>query len=78
MVSTPSSISARAAVGVPSPSNTRERRPRTRRGSSWISMPAAKMRAPSLSFRNDVPRATEAPLIAPDRCPSRPPETRGS
>ena len=34
VVSTPSSISARAWVGVPSPSKLRDRSPRTRRGSS--------------------------------------------
>ena len=58
--------------------NVALRPPRGRRGSSWIDMPAANRRWPILSFRKLVPRATAAPLIAPDRCPSRLPATRGS
>ena len=39
-------------------------------------IPGAKICAPILSFRKDVPRATDAPLIAPVRCPSTLLETR--
>ena len=78
LLSTPSSTSASFAVRVPSPSNGRLRRPRGRHGSSVTRRPRGRMRVPMRSLRNEVPRATDAPLSAPARWESRLPETRGS
>ena len=74
----PSSTSAIGRTGSPSPSNARLRRPRLRVGSSWIETPGANTACPSLSIRKLDLRATELPVIAPMKWPSRVVATRGS
>src|SRR5262249_15331633 len=78
VVSTPSSITARRDVARPSASNGRLPSPRLRSGVSRMRVPSANTRSPILSLRNEVPRPTARPLMAPARWPTRPPETRRS
>ena len=65
VVSTPSSIRLRAPLATPSSSKGEEPRPRSRCGSSVTLMPLANTGWPSLSFRNEVPRAIDGPEMAP-------------
>ena len=65
VVSTPSSIRLARPLATPSSSKGEEPRPRRRCGSSVTVMPLANTGWPSLSFRNEVPRAIEGPEMAP-------------
>ena len=78
VVRTPQSTSRRRCAAMPSASKARERSPSGRNGSSTIEIPLAKIRSPIRSLRKVVPRATAGPLMAPTRCRTMLPATRGS